>query len=117
MFIADYKEAIMKKIKLILLFIAIFGLASTGTVWAGGGKNHYGRSNHYNKHHQNHFGGGRHFGGGYYGGRGYYDRDYYRSGYGGFGLNISYGGYYPPYYAYPPVVVAPQVPPVYIQRW
>ena len=37
----------MKKIKLMCLCIAIFGLASTGIVFADSGKHYYGGSKHY----------------------------------------------------------------------
>ena len=121
-------EVIMKTIKLMCLLIAIFGLASTGTVFAdsgkyyyGGGKNYYGGGKHFkhfkhHKHHKHHYRGGRHFGRSYYGGRGYYDRGFYR-GYGGYGFRIGFGGYFPRYYAHSPIVVVQQAPPVYVQRW
>lgn len=43
------------------------------------------------------------------------------NGYGGYGFNrYGFGGYgypyYPPVYAYPPAVVVPSTPPVYIQQ-
>lgn len=109
----------MKKIKLMCLFIAIFGLASTGTVLADKGKHYYGGGKHYYgggkhiKHYKHHK---RHYGRGYYSGRGYYGRGFYR-GYGGYSFRIGFGGNFPGYYVYPPVVVVPQAPPIYIQQW
>jgi len=113
----------MKKIKLMCLFIAIFGFASPGTVFAdnyygGGGKHYYGGGKHY-KHNKHHYRGGRHFGRSYYGGRGHYGRSFYRGygRFGGFGFRIGFGEYFPRYYAQPPVVVVQPAPPVYIQQW
>ncbi|MBL8497955.1 hypothetical protein ABF87_10065 [Nitrosomonas sp. JL21] len=55
------------------------------------------------------------YGPGFYGGYGY-------GGYGGYGFNrYGFGGYgypyyYPPMYSYPPTVIVPSTPPVYIQQ-
>ena len=116
----------MKKIKLMCLFIAIFGFISAGTVSADRGKHYYGGGKHYYgggkhlkhfKHHKHHYRGGRHFGRGYYGGKKHFNRGFYR-GYRGFGFRLGFGGYFPRHYSYSPVLVVQQTPPpVYIQRW
>ena len=113
----------MKKIKLMYLFIAMFGLLSVGTVSAdrgkhynGGGKHYYGGEKNF-KHHKHHYRGGRYSGRGYYGGRNHFNLGFNR-GYGGYGFRLGFGGYFPKHYAYSPVVVVQQgPPPVYIQRW
>jgi len=102
------------------LVIIMLGPISGGSVWAGGG--HHGGGGHHHGGHHHGWGGfypgyGYGFGGyglglgmgyglGYYGGYGY-------GGYGGYGFGMPY---YPPYYAYPPVVAVPSAPPVYIQQ-
>ena len=52
-------------------------------------------------------------------GLGYYGSGFY-GGYGlggyGYGYGFGYPFYYPPAYAYPPTVVVPTTPPVYIQQ-
>ena len=112
----------MKKIKLMCLFIAIFGFISAGTVSAdrgkhyyGGGKHYYGGGKHF-KHHKHHYRGGRYSGRGYYGGRRNFNRSFFRS-YGGYGFRLGLGRIFPRHYAYSPVVVVQAPPPVYIQRW
>ena len=113
----------MKKIKLMCLFIAMFGLVSAGTVSAdrgkhynGGGKHYYSGEKHF-KHHKHHYRGGRYSGRGYYSGRNHFNLGFNR-GYGGYGFRLGFGGYFPQHYAYSPVVVVQQgPPPVYIQRW
>lgn len=111
------------------LFIAMLGLVSAGTVSAdrgkhynGGGKHYYGGGKHYYgggkhfKHHKQHYRGGRYSGRGYYGRRNNFNLGFNR-GYGGYGLRLGLGGYFPRHYAYSPVVVVQQAPPpVYIQR-
>ena len=52
------------------------------------------------------------YGPGFYGGYGYGGYGFNRYGFGGYG----YPYYYPPMYAYPPTVVVPTTPPVYIQQ-
>lgn len=55
-------------------------------------------------------------------GLGYYGPGFYSGyGYGGYGFNrYGFGGYgypyYPPLYTYPPAVMVPNTPPVYIQQ-
>jgi hypothetical protein len=100
-------EVIMKQIKLVGLILILFGIMTSGSVYARGG------------HGGGHFGGG-HYGGGHHGG-GWGHGGYY-SGMGlglglGYGLGYYGGSYYSPYYSYPPAVVAvPVTPPVYIQQ-
>lgn len=50
-----------------------------------------------------------------YGGYGYGGYGYSRYGFGGYGYGYPYY-YNPPVYAYPPAVIVPAMPPVYIQR-
>lgn len=65
-------------------------------------------------HHHSHFGIGLgYYGPGFYGSYGYGGYGFGRYGFGGYGYP-SY--YYPPWYAYPPAVVVPTTPPVYIER-
>lgn len=82
---------------------------STSSVWARGG--------HYFGHHHHHRGwGGFGLGLGLGYGLGYGYRGFGGYGWGYPGYRYRYGGYYPPYYAYPPVVAVPSSPPVYIQQ-
>ncbi len=79
----------MKKLKLICLTIVLLGLMTNGSVWSHG---------RYNAHRLNF---GLNLG---------YDPFYY----GSFGYRDPF--FYPPYYAYPPTVVMPSAPSVYIQQ-
>jgi len=99
----------MKTLKLMCLTIALLGLIPASTVWARGGYHH--------GHHRGWGGFGLGLGLGY--GLGYSGYGY--RGYGGYGwgyprYRFGYGRYYPPHYAYPPVVAAPSAPPIYIQQ-
>lgn len=103
-------ETHMRHIKFMYLTIGLLAMIATDPVLArgsGSGSGGYGGSGHSHGH--------THLGisvGGYYG-PGFY-------GYGGYGYRGGYGYgypyYYPPYYAYPPTVIAPSAPPVYIQQ-
>jgi len=103
----------MKNPKIIYSVIALFTIVavSSNAVWARGG--HGGGHGHGHSHGHSHLGiniGGGFIGPGFYGG-----------GFGGPGFYGGYGFgnpffYPPPYYAYPPVVVAPATPPVYVQQ-
>ncbi len=99
----------MKTLKLICLIFILLGSMSTSSVWARGG--------HYFGHHHHHRGwGGFGLGLGLGYGLGYGYRGFGGYGWGYPGYRYRYGGYYPPYYAYPPVVAVPSSPPVYIQQ-
>lgn len=67
-------------------------------------------------HHHSHFGIGLgYYGPGFYGSYGYGGYGFGRYGFGGYGYGYpSY--YYSPWYAYPPTVIVPATPPVYIER-
>lgn len=117
----------MKKIRLMCLFIAMFGLVSAGTVYADRGKHYYSGDKHFygggkhfkhfkhHKHHKHHYRGGRYLGLGYYGERNHFYRSYYHD-YGGYGYRFSLDRYFPQHYTYSPVVVIQKAPPpVYIQ--
>ncbi len=79
----------MKKLKLMCLTIALLGLIASGSVWAHG---------RYNAHRLNF---GLNLG---------YDPFYY----GSFGYRDPF--FYPPYCAYPPTVMLPSAPSVYIEQ-
>ena len=97
----------MRTLKLTCLILILFGSISTNSVWARGG--------HHHGHHHGWGGFGLGLGLGYGLGYGYY-RSFGGYGWGYPGYRYRYGGYYPPYYAYPPVVAVPSSPPVYIQQ-
>lgn len=102
----------MKQVLMACLII-ILTVSSTPALARGGG-GHGGGGGHF---------GGGHFGGGHFGGHGggWAYGGHYGGGWGlgvyglGYGSNY-YGSYYSPYYAYPPAVVVPPAPPVYIQQ-
>jgi len=101
----------MTNLRWICLIIALIAFASSGATWARGGYSH--RHSHLN------------LGisvGGYYSNPGFYGSGFYGSGFYGpsfYGYR-SYG--YPgpffnaPLYSYPPTVVVPVTPPIYIQQ-
>lgn len=107
----------MTNLRWICLIITLLTAASSA-VWARGGGHGGGGHNSYGGGHNNYGGGHSHLniGIGYYG-PGYYGYGGY--GYGGYGLG-GYGYGYPfynrPYYSYPPTVIVPSTPPVYIQQ-
>jgi len=95
----------MRNIKLMYLAIALFAIIVNDSVLARGGHGGGGYS-----HGHSHLNLGINLGG-------YYDPGFY--GYGGYGFGgygYGYPFYYPPYYAYPPTVIIPSTPPVYIQQ-
>ncbi len=101
----------MENSKLMWLAVALFTIVavSSNAVWARGG---YG-GGHGHGHGHSHLGiniGGGFFGPGFYGG-GFYGP----GAYGAYGFGNPFF-YPPPYYAYPPVVVAPAAPPVYVEQ-
>jgi hypothetical protein len=103
----------MENTKLMCLVIALFAIVavSSNAVWARGGyvgHGSYGGSfSHGHSHSRTNL--GIYLGGGYYGG-GFYGPGYY----GAYGFGNPF--FYPPYYNYPPVVVAPAAPPVYVEQ-
>jgi hypothetical protein len=110
----------MKKTKLMYLIIALLAMISTNPVLARGG--HVGGNLNVGDSHRHFRGGGGHhhhndisfgfnFGGGYYD-QGFFGPAYY--GFGPYGYRDPF--FYPRYNAYPPTVVAPPAPTVYIQQ-
>ncbi|GJL72241.1 MAG: hypothetical protein NMNS01_14400 [Nitrosomonas sp.] len=91
----------MRKINVIFFIVALLAMIANSSVLArgasgGGGGYHGGGHSHGHSHVYLGFNYG-----------GFYDPGFY--GYG-------YPFYYPPYYAYPPTVIVPTEPPVYIQK-
>jgi len=100
----------MRNIKLVCLTIGLLAMIANVPVLArgsegGSGGGHGGSSyNHGNSHLNLGISVGGYYGPGFYG-------------YGGYGYPYYYPPYYyPPAYAYPPTVIVPSTPPVYIQR-
>lgn len=95
----------MRDVKRIFLAIALFSIVVSGSVWAHG-----------HRHSHSHLSIGLgYYGPGYYGGYGYGGYGFGRYGFGGYGYGYpSY--YFPPAYAYPPTVIVPATPPVYIEQ-
>lgn len=112
----------MKNIKLIYLIVPLLAMITSPSVLARdkhGGSGHSGGSYGHSSHGHSHLNLGINLGG-YYAPGFYGYGGYRRYGYGGYGFG-GYGyGYpsfsYPPYYAYPPTVIVPPTPPVYIQQ-
>lgn len=95
----------MRKFKWMYPVITLLAIAASSSVWA------HGRSH-------SHFSIGLgYYGPAFYGnyGYGYGGYGYGRYGFGGYGYGYPYY-YNPPVYAYPPTVIVPATPPVYIQR-
>ena len=95
----------MRDVKRIFLVIALFSIVVSSSVWAHG-----------HRHSHSHLSIGLgYYGPGYYGGYGYGGYGFGRYGFGGYGYGYpSY--YFPPAYAYPPTVIVPATPPVYIEQ-
>lgn len=88
----------MKTLKWVYLVVTLYMLLGSGHLGAHG--------------HSRFSIGLGYYGPGFYGGYGYGGYGFNRYGFGGYG----YPYYYPPMYAYPPTVVVPTTPPVYIQQ-
>ncbi len=95
----------MRGVKRIYLTIALLAIAVSNSAWAHGFR-----------HSHNHLSIGLgYYGPGFYGGYGYGGYGFGRYGFGGYGYGYpSY--YFPPVYAYPPQVIVPATPPVYIEQ-
>lgn len=96
----------MTNLKWICLIIVLLVLASSHVVWASGGHGH--RHPHLN------LGIGV---GGYYNNPGFYGSGFYGPGFYGYRAYGYPGPFFnAPIYSYPPTIVVPVTPPVYIQR-
>ena len=96
----------MKNLNWIYLIVIVLALTANDAVWARGGYGHGHRHNHFNL--------GISVGGyspGFYG-SGFYGPGFY--GYRSYGYPDPF--FSRPYYSYPPTVVVPVTPPVYIQQ-
>ena len=107
----------MQKIKVIYLTIGLLAMIANSSVVARGGDGGGGGySGGGYSHGHRHLYLGINYGGFY--GPGYYGYPFYGYGY-GYGYpfyDYGYPFYYPPYYAYPPTIIVPTEPPVYIQK-
>lgn len=100
----------MRKITVTFLTLGLFAMIASSSVCArgadGGGGGH---SSGGHSHGHSHIYLGFNYGG-------FYDPGFYGYGYPFYGYGYGYPFYYPPYYAYPPTVIIPTEPPVYIQK-
>ena len=100
----------MQNIKMMSLTIGLFAMIASDSALARGG---HGGGGGGHSHGHSHLNLGFNLGGFYdpgfygFGGPGFY-------GFGGYGFGYPF--YYPPLYAYPPAIMTPSTPPVYIQQ-